>query len=176
MFQPREEKSERGKRVKGRKPSRIDFYWTLPPLNSFIHIIQSLFWSCSCSSFFFPPPPPFSLRPSFQIPLPYTSLKLRLASLSFAPRCRTRSKLQKDNSSKTNRPLRNNLAGKAENLNQADKKWQKTHPFAINRLDEKDILWVKSLFLSFSSQLKAAWLLVSMYEQYVFISSDLRSG
>ena len=136
--------------------------------DSLIYIIQSttFFGHISCSSFF-PLPLPDRL---FKSPLPYTSLKLRLASLSFAPRCRTRSKLQKNISFKTNRPLWNNLARKAENLNQADKKWrQETYPFAINLLHEKDILWAKSLFLSFWPQFKTAWLLVSMYEQYVFV-------
>ena len=112
-------------------------------------MVNHLFRSCSCSSFF-----PLSLpNRLFKSPLPYTSLKLKLASLSFAPRCRTRSKLQKNISFKTNRPLWNNLARKAENLNQADKKWrQETYPFATNLLHEKDTLWAKSLFFYHSGR------------------------
>ena len=40
-------------------------------------------------------------------------------------------------------------------------------------LHEKDILLAETYFLSFLSQFKTVWLLVSMYEQYVWKQSYL---
>ena len=122
VFQPKEEESQRRKRVRGKKPWRIDFNCILPPLNSLIHIIQSTtFFGHAVLS----PSSPFLSPIVFSNPLspiPASNSGQHLCPSLLAAGHGL--KLQKNIYFKTNRPLWNNLVGKAENMNQAGKTWQ----------------------------------------------------